>query len=87
MPRYLITRTIPPLSPEELDLVGKRVVEACEKLGMRWIRSHVTTDGKHTFCEFEAPSEQACREHAALAALPVDDVLPLGMEIGPAQFK
>ena len=48
---------------------------------------HVTADGKHSFCEFEAPNAEACREHAELAGLPVDDVIPLGMEIGPSQFK
>jgi hypothetical protein len=28
-----------------------------------------------------------CREHARLAGLPVDDVISLGAEIGPRQFK
>ena len=48
---------------------------------------HVTADGKHSFCEFEAPRADACREHAASAGLPVDGVIPLGMEIGPGQFE
>jgi hypothetical protein len=54
---------------------------------MQWIRSHVTADGKHSFCEFEAPSADVCRQHAASAGLPVDDVFPVGMEIGPGQFQ
>ena len=49
--------------------------------------SHVTADGKHSFCEFEAPNEEACREHAQLAGLPVDDVIAVNPEIGPEQFK
>jgi hypothetical protein len=56
-------------------------------MGMQWIRSHVTADGKHSFCEFEAPSAEACREHAEIAGLPVDDIIPIGMELGPGQFK
>ena len=87
MPRYMVTRTLPPLSSEELNVVGKNVVAACDQLGMQWIRSHVTADGKHSFCEFEAPNAGACREHAQLAGLPVDDVIPLGPQLGPDQFK
>ncbi|MEK6283703.1 MAG: DUF4242 domain-containing protein [Acidobacteriota bacterium] len=87
MPRFMVTRTLPPLNSEQLEAVGKSVVSACEQLGMQWIRSHVTADGKHSFCEFEAPSADACREHAASSGLPVDDVIPLGMEIGPSQFQ
>jgi hypothetical protein len=87
MPRFIVTRTLPALTPEQLETVGKNVVSACEQLGMNWIRSHLTADGKHSFCEFEAPSAESCREHAALANLPVDEVIPIGMEIGPQQFK
>jgi hypothetical protein len=87
MPRFMVTRTLPPLSSEELNAVGRNVVAACDQLGMQWIRSHVTADGKHSFCEFEAPSAEACREHAQVAGLPVDEVVPLGLQIGPDQFK
>ena len=88
MARYMVTRTLPPLSDEELTAVGKNVVAACDRIeGMEWIRSHLTADGKHSFCEFEAPNAEACREHARIAELPVDDVIPLSREIGPSQFK
>jgi len=85
MPRFMVTRTLPPLTSEQLETVGKNVVTACEQLGMQWIRSHVTVDGKHSFCEFEAPNAEACRTHAELAQLPVDDVIPLGLELGPGR--
>lgn len=87
MPRFFVTRTLPALSPEQLNEVGKNVIAACDQIGMQWIRSHVTADGKHSFCEFEAPSAEACRQHADVAGLPIDDVIPLSMEIGPDQFK
>jgi len=87
MPRFMVTRTLPPLTTEQLEGVGRSVVSECDKLGMQWIRSHVTADGKHSFCEFEAPSAELCREHARRAGLPVDEVIPLGMEIGPSQFQ
>ena len=83
MPRFMVTRTLPPLSADELKVVSSNVVKAADQMGMKWIRSHVTADGKHSFCEFEAPSAEACRTHARLAGLPVDDVVALGLEIGP----
>jgi hypothetical protein len=86
MPRFIVRRTLPPLTPEQLQDVGKRVVSACDEMGITWIRSHLTADGRHSFCEFEAPYAEACREHATLAQLPVDEVVSIGQEIGPAQF-
>lgn len=88
MPRFIVTRTLPPLTEEQLADVGRKVIEACDRVGgMEWIRSHLTADGSHSFCEFEAPDAAACRQHASLAGLPVDDVVPIGREIGPAAFK
>ena len=88
MPRYLVTRTLPPLSSEQLNVVGKKVVEACDEIaGMQWVRSHLTADGKHSFCEFIAPGPEACRQHAQLAGLPVDDVIAVQDEIGPQLFR
>lgn len=88
MPRYMVSRTLPPLTPQELDGVGRKVVAACDQVGgMKWIRSHLTADGKHSFCEFEAPNPDACRQHASIAGLPVDEVIPLGAELGPEQFR
>lgn len=87
MGRFMVRRTLPPLSDEELQDVGRRVVRAADDVGIKWIRSHLTADGRHSFCEFEAPSAHACREHASRAELPVDDVVEIGQEIGPAQFS
>jgi len=88
MPRFIVQRTLPPLTEEQLDAIGRKVVEVCDEMpGMQWIRSHLTADGKHSFCEFEAPSAESCREQARRSGLPVDDVVALGMEIGPAMFK
>ena len=85
MPRFIVTRTLPPLTAEQLQGVARNVVSACTEVGgMTWIRSHVTADGKHSFCEFEAPTAESCRTHAKVAGLPVDDVVALGPELGPA---
>jgi hypothetical protein len=58
------------------------------KMGnIKWIRTHLTADGKHSFCEFEAPTAEACRQHAEKAGLPVDEVIALGSELGPHLFS
>ena len=83
MPRFIVTRTLPPLTPDQLEQVKKNVVAACDQLGINWIGSYLTADGKHSFCEFDAPNADKCREHAKAAGLPVDDVQQIGMKIGP----
>lgn len=88
MPRYIVTRTLPPLNAEQLQQVGKKVASVAEQLeGVQWIRSHLTADGKHSFCEFEAPNPETLKEHASRAGLPVDKIDELGQEIGPGMFR
>ncbi len=88
MPRYIVTRTLPSLTSEQLEGVGKKIVEVCDQMeGVQWIRTHLTADGKHSFCEFEAPNPEALRKHSELAGLPVEEVTELGQEIGPGMFK
>src|SRR3954451_7100456 len=45
---------------------------------IRWIRSYVLEEGGSavgTVCIYQASSEEAIREHASRAALPVDEVV------------
>ena len=47
---------------------------------VRWIRSYVLDEGGGalgTVCIYEATSPEAIRRHAALAELPVDEVVPV----------
>jgi hypothetical protein len=84
----MVTRTLPAMSSTELEAVGRKVVDVAAKMGnVKWIRTHLTADGKHSFCEFEAPSADACRAHAQQAGLPVDEVIALGAELGPNLFS
>jgi len=51
---------------------------------IRWIRSYVLSeeDGKlGTLCIYEAASPEAIREHAARAALPVDEIIPIATTV------
>ncbi len=47
---------------------------------VRWIRSYVLAEGDGTVgtvCIYEAKSPEAIRKHAAMADLPVDEVIPV----------
>lgn len=88
MPKYLIERSVGILSAEELEVAARRSLAAIAELeGVVWIRSYIShADGK-LYCEYEAPNEQAVREHARRAGLPVDKVSEVALEISPAMFR
>ena len=87
MPRYLIERSVPGLSRDALSDAGRRSVAVLAEMPeVRWIRSYVSdVDGK-IYCEYDAPSVEAIREHARRAGLPVDRVSEIALEINPAMF-
>ena len=84
MPRYMITRTLPSLTAEQLEQVRLDSTRACNNLGITWVRSHLTADGRHSFCEYDAPSEEAVREHSRVTGIPIDEIMLLGTELGPS---
>src|SRR5687767_11575559 len=65
MPRYIIERSVPGLTREQLAAAARlsnKVLEGMPEV--RWIRSYVSdVDGK-IYCEYDAPSPEAVREHA-----------------------
>ena len=87
MPRYLIERSVPGLSLNDVSAAGRRSVAVLAEMPeVRWIRSYVSdVDGK-IYCEYDAPSVEAIREHARRAGLPVDRVSEIALEINPAMF-
>lgn len=87
MPRYIIERSVPALSHDELHAAGRRSVEALAGLPeVRWIRSYVSDIEGKIYCEYDAPSPEAIREHARRAGLPVDRIAEVALEISPAMF-
>lgn len=87
MPRFIIERSVPGLSRDELSAAGRRsVVVLADMPEVRWIRSYVSdVDGK-IYCEYDAPSAEAIREHARRAGIPVDRVSEIALEINPTMF-
>lgn len=84
MPRYMIMRTLPPLGPAQLEDVRKESTRVCNEMGITWIRSHISADGKQSFCEYDAPDEESIHEHSRRSGVPFDRIHPIGMELGPS---
>jgi hypothetical protein len=87
MPRYIIERSVPALTSDELTAAARRSMQALAAMpDVKWIRSYVSdTEGK-IYCEYDAPNVDAILEHARRAGLPVDRVSEVAMEISPAMF-
>ncbi len=87
MPRYIIERSVPGLTREELQAAGSRSVAALADMpDVRWIRSYVSDAEGKIYCEYDAPSPEAILEHARRAGLPVDRIAEVALEINPAMF-
>jgi hypothetical protein len=62
----------------EWDLVPEEVLQrirgCLEVRKARWVRSYVTTDGRRSICEFEAPDAETVREAFRAAGHPCERV-------------
>ena len=78
MPRYIIERTVPALSREELAAVARRSIAVLQGMpDVRWIRSYVIAEEDGTLgsvCIYQAVSPEAIREHAHRVGMPADEI-------------
>lgn len=88
MPRYIIERNIGSFTQEELEAVSRRSIEVVDEMeGVVWIRSYAShTEGK-VYCEYEAPSVEAVREHARRVGVPADKISEIALEVSPSMFR
>jgi hypothetical protein len=87
MPRYIIERSVPGLTRDQLTAAGHRSVAVLvEMTDVRWIRSYVSEAEGKIYCEYDAPSLDAIREHARRAGLPADRISEVALEINPGMF-
>lgn len=87
MPRYIIERTVPALSREDLEAAARRSLAVLANMPeVRWIRSYVSDVEGKIYCEYDAPSPEAIHEHARRAGVPVDRISLVALEISPAMF-
>jgi hypothetical protein len=87
MPRYLIERSVPPLTRDELAAVARKSIDVLAGMpDVKWIRSYVSDAEGKIYCEYDAPSAAAILEHARRAGIPVDRITEVALEISPAMF-
>jgi thiamine biosynthesis protein ThiC len=83
MDTYVILRRSGWRSGAELEQAAERSRQVGDEEmsdDIRWIRSYVLKEGESavgTVCVYQATSEEAIREHANRADLPVDEVIPV----------
>jgi hypothetical protein len=83
MDLYVILRRNGWTSPAQLQKAAARSTRVGDENmpdEVRWIRSYVLDEGAGsvgTVCIYEAASPEAIRRHAALADLPVDEIIPV----------
>lgn len=88
MPRFIIERNTGTLTREQLDAAGRKSNEVLDAMtGVVWIRSYVSQAEGKIYCEYDAPDEEAIREHARRAGLPADRIVEVALEISPAMFR
>ena len=87
MPLYIIERSVPGLTREDLMAAGRRsAVALADMPDVRWIRSYVSDAEGKIYCEYDAPSAEAIREHARRAGLPADRISEVALEVDPTMF-
>jgi hypothetical protein len=88
MPRYIIERDVGEIDFDQFNKTARLSVEVADSMeGIVWIKSYVSDAAGKVFCEYEAPSPEAIREHARRVGLPVDKISEIKMEINPEMFR
>jgi len=88
MPRYIIERNVGQLTREEIFAGGRKSNEVLAEMpGVVWIRSYISDAEGKIYCEYDAPNQEALREHARRAGIPVDRISEVALEINPAMFR
>ena len=87
MPRYIIERNVGDVTPAELEAVSRRSMEVLSEMeGVVWVRSYASHSEGKVYCEYEAPSKEAVREHARRVGVPADVITEIDLEISPSMF-
>ncbi len=87
MPKFLTTRSVPPLTDEQIASGSKSSMTIGEEIGVRWIKSYYSAKDGKLYCEWEAPSIEVIYEHMRLIKSPVDSVSLISEEFDPSMFK
>ena len=88
MPRYIIERTLPKMSQEEMQQLARRSIEVADGIpGVVWIKSYISESEGKTYCEYEAPNPESLLEHARLLNISADKITCVEIEVHPGMFR
>jgi len=88
MPRYIIERTLPKLSEEEMQQLARRSIQVADGIpGVVWIKSYISESEGKTYCEYEAPNPESLLEHARLLNISAEKITCVEMEVHPGMFR
>ena len=88
MPRYIIERTLPKLSEEEMQQLARRSIQVADGIpGVVWIKSYISESEGKTYCEYEAPNPESLLEHARLLNISAEKITCVEIEVHPGMFR
>ena len=88
MPRYIIERTLPKLSQEEMQQLARRSIQVADGIpGVVWIKSYISESEGKTYCEYEAPNPESLLEHARLLNISAEKITCVDLEVHPGMFR
>ena len=88
MPRYIIERTLPKMSQEEMQQLARRSIQVADGIpGLVWIKSYISESEGKTYCEYEAPNPESLLEHARLLNISAEKVTCVEIEVHPGMFR
>ena len=88
MPRYIIERTLPKMSQEEMQQLARRSIQIADGIpGVVWIKSYISESEGKTYCEYEAPNPESLLEHARLLNISAEKITCVEIEVHPGMFR
>ena len=88
MPRFIIERTLPKMSQEEMQQLARRSIQVADGIpGVVWIKSYISESEGKTYCEYEAPNPESLLEHARLLNISAEKITCVEMEVHPGMFR
>lgn len=71
---YLVERNFdenPNLTPEGIDQINEITTE----MGAHWLASFLSSDGKKTYCLYEAKDRDQLLEHSKIVGIPANEIV------------
>jgi len=88
MPRYIIERTLPKMSQDEMQQLARRSIQVADGIpGLVWIKSYISESEGKTYCEYEAPNPESLLEHARLLNISAEKITCVEIEVHPGMFR